>query len=778
MTVYILKLLLAVCTIFICGESSDNYQNQTCTFELETQLTKSNRIMQKHNSTTMIAYLNENNNIEQTRTYIHKYYLSTFNLYYSLYENIKDEHFWDSSCKLRWPIGWYLAHAASFYNNKLKMNNHLTHTINSIMYDEFDHLFAQGTDEMNWTDFVPQYPKTYWPSVQNVRMYVKDTRDIIVDFILTTPLISLPITKQSTIWWTILMGIEHERIHLETSAMLIRQLPLHKCKSEINEIWSNEYPLLNSNNISPINELISVKGKEITYGRGSQLLSSNNDFFGWDTEYGEYTVNVSDFNASKYMVSNSEYYEFVEDNGYLMPEYWSYNGWKWVIQTNTTHPKFWIMNSSNKSDIKLRNLFSEIDMFYAWNRPVITNHYESIAFLKWKSEKLNKNLRLITEDEWYLLRTLDDNNGNKNIREMDTVNGNVNFAYFTTECAVNIFEFGNSNFYDIIGNVHHHTQSNYHPFNNYEIDPLYVDFSSPFFNHSYFLMKGGSYLSSGNMAMIYNRCQWFREHYFQASGIRYVESNIDINIINNNKKTTKEYFENSDESDELCNECIHFHFSDLQRDNYRQIISEIINENIIFNNDINILDIGCSVGGVIYELAKNYECIENIIGIDDRARFIGIANQMQQNKKLEYFMKNDYGQSKCYSVSLNELGMQNITNKIRFIHDIDLGNIESFETKFDLIIGENMFERYYHSLCNKKGILANILNENGTIILFEDYQWNKNGNDKNDIMGEINCALGNKLKLRKSFDTKPIIKQNYESSRMMQQYSLHCTIWN
>ena len=61
---------------------------------------------------------------------------------------------------------------------------------------------------------------------------------------------------------------------------------------------------------------------------------------------------------------------------------------------------------------------------------------------------------------------------------------------------------------------------------------------------------------------------------------------------------------------------------------------------MIGNNGMRVLDIDCSVGGVAYELAKNLECIRNIIGIDDRARFIGIANQIQQNYKLEYFIEN------------------------------------------------------------------------------------------------------------------------------------------
>jgi hypothetical protein len=45
----------------------------------------------------------------------------------------------------------------------------------------------------------------------------------------------LPLEDNSEInyshpFWTILMGIEHEKIHLETSSVLIRQLPLRVLK--------------------------------------------------------------------------------------------------------------------------------------------------------------------------------------------------------------------------------------------------------------------------------------------------------------------------------------------------------------------------------------------------------------------------------------------------------------------------------------------------------------------------------------------------------------------
>ena len=61
-------------------------------------------------------------------------------------------------------------------------------------------------------------------AVAELRAYRGRVRALVCDFIERMPL-TLPIDWQSPAW-VILMGIEHERIHLETSSVLIRQLPL------------------------------------------------------------------------------------------------------------------------------------------------------------------------------------------------------------------------------------------------------------------------------------------------------------------------------------------------------------------------------------------------------------------------------------------------------------------------------------------------------------------------------------------------------------------------
>lgn len=53
--------------------------------------------------------------------------------------------------------------------------------------------------------------------------------------------------------------------------------------------------------------------------------------YGWDNEYGKRYVQVPEFEASKYQVTNGELLEFVKTGGYRDETLWSHEGWKWCV---------------------------------------------------------------------------------------------------------------------------------------------------------------------------------------------------------------------------------------------------------------------------------------------------------------------------------------------------------------------------------------------------------------------------------------------------------------
>jgi hypothetical protein len=85
----------------------------------------------------------------------------------------------------------------------------------------YEALVAVGVDEMSGDDLDK---KNYdWPQVHDVQAYRDNMRTVLDAGVDTMPL-PMPITWDSP-WWVVMMGIEHARIHLETSSVLIRQLP-------------------------------------------------------------------------------------------------------------------------------------------------------------------------------------------------------------------------------------------------------------------------------------------------------------------------------------------------------------------------------------------------------------------------------------------------------------------------------------------------------------------------------------------------------------------------
>lgn len=101
----------------------------------------------------------------------------------------------------------------------------------------------------------------------------------------------------------ILMGIEHERIHLETSSVLIRQLPVGWVKPQ--PAWPVCPMARHQREAVPANTLPPMPGGTVTLGK-------TDDTYGWDVEYGRQQIALQPFQASKMLVSNAEFLAFVE----------------------------------------------------------------------------------------------------------------------------------------------------------------------------------------------------------------------------------------------------------------------------------------------------------------------------------------------------------------------------------------------------------------------------------------------------------------------------------
>ncbi|PTT47066.1 SAM-dependent methyltransferase, partial [Aeromonas sp. HMWF014] len=218
---------------------------------------------------------------EQKRRELLSYFCQTFDLYDSLFDCLADERAWfNKAIPLRHPLIFYYGHTAAFCINKLLAARLIDCRIDA----RIEAMVAIGVDEMSWDDLDETHYD--WPKVAELRSYRAKVRARVIDFIHRMPL-SLPIDWQSPAW-VILMGIEHERIHLETSSVLIRQLPLAWVRPR--PYWPACPRGRHQMADVPANSLIPVAGGQVRLGKQDAT-------YGWDNEYGERHLEIPPFKA-------------------------------------------------------------------------------------------------------------------------------------------------------------------------------------------------------------------------------------------------------------------------------------------------------------------------------------------------------------------------------------------------------------------------------------------------------------------------------------------------
>jgi len=629
----------------------------------------------------------------QKRKEIRRYYDETLALEEKLYSALAvDEAFYQRADPLRHPLIFYYGHTAVFMINKLM----LAQIIQERIRPELESIFAIGVDEMSWDDLNEAHYD--WPSVSETKNYRAAVAAQVRQLIDDLPL-ELPITWESP-FWPILMGIEHLKIHIETSSVLMRQLPIDMLKANTlgKRCLSSQTP--------PENELIQVPGGQVLLGK-----STEHHLYGWDCEYGQKTSEVNAFQAAKYLVSNQEFLAFVESQAYHQKKYWSEEGWQWRSYTQAEHPRFWIKNAASYD---LRLMDEIIPM--PWDWPVEINYLEAKAFCEWKSEQSGLMVRMPTEAEWWHLYMQE---APQDIDEWTTAPGNINLEHYSSPCPVNQFAFGA--FYDLIGNVWQWTETAINGYPGFKVHPLYDDFSAPTFDQKHNLFKGGSWISTGNEASRHARYA-FRRHFYQHAGFRYIVSDYPPEV-------EDQAYEDDPEVAIACeanygNELLGF-------PNFYKELSHFCLKHLNQDKKANILDINCETGRLAFELSASGA---QVTALDASARFIKMAIDMQNKGRIKYLVK-DEGELFFYrEKSIEELNIDaESARNIQFMQ-VDAANAKPIYTGYDMIIASGLLEELYDPIHFLSQIHER-LQKNGLLVLGSSYAWEQLKNGQNAHLG-------------------------------------------
>lgn len=444
-----------------------------------------------------------------TREDILAYFNNSWTLTELLFQSLKVEEAYirPPYHGLRHPLIFYYGHPAVLYINKLRLAGFQKEPINIYL----EKVLETGVDEMSWDDMSKN--EMNWPKVSAVHAYRKTIYDIIVNLIKTHPdLDQLKTRDQSSPWWALWMGMEHEKIHFETSSVLMRELPIEYVETP--KYWVPLHPSKNTPKNIIENAWEKKAGETVTIGK-----PANTESYGWDNEYGSRTVKIKDFEYTKNQITNHEYLDFVATGGYINDKYWSEEGLLWRKFRNTKRPTFWVATGPEGShEYELRTLFEMIPMPMSW--PVEVNFHEAVAYCNWKAEvdKTNLKYRLLTEAEFVSLtpKVKDPVLQKHNYKTYkgftdynDEYKQNFNFIWSSAK-EVNS---------DLFGNTWHWLVDQFNPLEGFKIDPLYDDFSTPCFDGKHQMIRGGSFMSCGDEASQWARFH-FRPHFYQHSGFR------------------------------------------------------------------------------------------------------------------------------------------------------------------------------------------------------------------------------------------------------------------
>ena len=289
------------------------------------------------------------------------------------------------------------------------------------------------------------------------------------------------------------LALYHEDMHDEALLMTLQTLalpaPILLCDSQP--------ALMKTHADAQVSCDVALPGGEIELGTTRTLASRR---FVFDNEKWAHRRIVAPFAIARCCVTNAEFLEFVQADGYARPELWSEAGRDWLAQAGRSAPAYWHADTPRSSVWQTRRF--DVVKPLAPKAPVQhINWFEADAWCRWAGR------RLPSEAEWEcaarhgLPNDADDrpwrtaaNNANLD----GTFGAPVDTTAFSQAAPTGIAQ--------MLGNIWEWTSSLFAPYPDFSADP-YTDYSAPWFA-THYVLRGGSWATRSRL--VHNR---FRNFY-------------------------------------------------------------------------------------------------------------------------------------------------------------------------------------------------------------------------------------------------------------------------
>lgn len=265
------------------------------------------------------------------------------------------------------PPKWHLAHTTWFFETFLLIPFLKQYQV----YDtNYNFLFNSYYNHVGPRVMRAQRGNITRPGIKEVYEYRQHV-DYYINILLQTE-------ENDSFQKLIELGLHHEQQHQELMLTDIKYIFGH------NPI----FPVYDK--LSTIENAQAKEKHWVSIAEGVYTIGHQNSSFCFDNEFGSHKTYIQAFEISSELVTNGDYLEFIEANGYLDFNLWLDEGWNWVNVNNIHSPLYWHKIDNNWYRYTLNGLKKIIP------NEILSHisYFEASAYAQWKQ------MRLPTEFEW------------------------------------------------------------------------------------------------------------------------------------------------------------------------------------------------------------------------------------------------------------------------------------------------------------------------------------------------------------------------------------------
>ena len=371
------------------------------------------------------------------------------------------------------PLLWEFGHIDSFYKQHL-----LQYLFNDIKYDKlFDSIITNRqrrfNKKLNKLSIFNNYINTYNKCLEWLKNNQLDEKTS----------------------YLFLLSILHNHMHIESFIFTKKLLNIN-----------NNFNIINNNN-----NKVNIKFIKINEGYFYQGVDEGEKLLAFDIEKPKFRNFIKSFYIADIPITNLMYLNFIENGGYVKKDIWCEDGWEFIIKNKITNPLYWKLKDNMWYE-KVYNNYEKLNL----NLPVChISWYEAKAVAKYYDG------RLPTESEWEYVATNEGKTKYPWGNEMNSNYCNVDYNGIT-----NVYNFIKGNTINevrqMIGNVWEWCSDSIYPYDGYKIDPIYREFSYPFFGFKK-VLRGGSYTVPNYLINTKYRNSQLPDMRIQFTGVRIVK---------------------------------------------------------------------------------------------------------------------------------------------------------------------------------------------------------------------------------------------------------------